>query len=102
MKPPKGVEDMAERLRTAATTPALTLVARPASDSPSEQLEKPAKATRAEKPSTARRVKGDGASVSVFLRVPPQKHAELEAEAMKRTKATGKGVTVQQIILERI
>jgi hypothetical protein len=46
--------------------------------------------------------KGKGPrSVSVFLRIPPELHAKLESEAVTRTKATGKGVTIQQIILER-
>ena len=96
MKTPKGMEDMAERIRAAATTPALTVV---------QQVEPTLEPKTNPKPATQaapKRVKGAGASTSVFLRVPLAKYAELETEATKRTKATGKGVTVQQIILERI
>jgi hypothetical protein len=41
-------------------------------------------------------------SVSVFLRLPFDLHSRLEAEAIARTKATGKGVTVQQVILDKL
>lgn len=97
MKPPKDVEDMAERLRTAATTPALTVVQHVEAAPAPKPEKRPAAKALPEK-----RVKGAGASMSVFLRVPLEKHIELEAAATKRTKETGKGVTVQQIILERI
>lgn len=97
MKAPKGIDDMAERLRAAATTPALTVVQPAETPEPPKPRAKPATKFVLEK-----RVKGAGASMSVFLRVPVAKYAELEAEATKRTKATGKGVTVQQIILERL
>ena len=38
----------------------------------------------------------------MVLRLPSDLHARLEGEAVNRTKATGKGVTVQQIILEKL
>ena len=41
-------------------------------------------------------------SIAVFLKVPPDLHAKLDHEAVSRTKETGKGVTVQQVILEKL
>jgi hypothetical protein len=83
MQKPKNVQDLATTLRTAASTPL----------QPTPQL---GAVPKAEKP-----VKVKAASVAVFVRVPRDLFAKLEAEAVARTKETGKGVTVQQIILER-
>ena len=41
-------------------------------------------------------------SVSVFLRMPSARFEKLQQEAIERTKAAGKGVTVQQIILAKL
>lgn len=81
MKKAQGVEDLAGRLAEAAATP----LHGPA---PVSQLRPP----KMRKP----------ASVSVFLRLPADLHAQLEGEAISRTKATGKGVTVQQVILDKL
>jgi hypothetical protein len=81
MKKPQGIDDLASRLTEAATAPLV-----PVAPSPEER------------PARPKRI----ASVSVFLRLPQSLHARLEGEAINRTKATGRGVTVQQIILERL
>jgi hypothetical protein len=81
MRKPADVDDLASRLTQAATAPLI-----PARAETTERAAKPRK----------------GASVSVFLRLPADLHANLETEAMNRTKATGKGVTVQQIIVEKL
>jgi hypothetical protein len=82
MKKAQGVEDLASRLSEAAAAPLL-----PAA--PVTQDNRPA---RTRKPG----------SVSVFLRLPADLHSRLENEAIARTKATGKGVTVQQVILDKL
>ena len=81
MKRAQGVEDLAGRLSEAAATPlvAVTPVAQ----------DRPAKAKKT-------------GSVSVFLRLPFDLHSRLEGEAVARTKASGKGVTVQQVILDKL
>jgi hypothetical protein len=81
MKKAQGVEDLAGRLSEAAATPLMT------TNAPVEN--------RAPKPRKA-------SSVSVFLRIPSPLHARLENEAVARTKATGRGVTVQQVILDKL
>jgi hypothetical protein len=83
MQKPKDVQDIAASIRTAAATPVQAV----------PQLRT---IQKTEKP-----VKAKSASIPVFVRVPVDLHAELEREATTRTKQTGKGVTVQQIILER-
>ena len=80
MKAPRDLPDLGAKLTQAATAPLQTTPLRVVEKS------KPAKA----------------GSESVFLRVPRDLHAKLAEEATARTKATGKGVTVQQIILERL
>jgi hypothetical protein len=82
MKKAQDVDDLASRLTEAATAPLLAAPAPVSQDRPA-------------------RIKKAG-SVSVFLRLPSDLHARLEGEAVNRTKATGKGVTVQQIILEKL
>jgi hypothetical protein len=83
MKKAQGVEDLAGRLSQAAAAP---LVQPPPSVAVQNQPPKAKKAS----------------SVSVFLRLPADLHFRLEAEAVSRTKATGKGVTVQQVILDKL
>jgi hypothetical protein len=84
MKKPKDVEELADKLTAAAATPLIPATKAP----PPAAQERPAKRKKA-------------ASVSVFLRVPHDLHERLESEAIARTKRTGRGVTVQQIILEK-
>jgi hypothetical protein len=82
MRKVQGVDDLASRITAAATAPLMSRPPNPAEEQP------------------ARRKKA--ATMSVFLRMPADLHASLEEEAVARTKATGKGVTVQQIILEKL
>jgi hypothetical protein len=82
MKKPADVDDMASRFTEAASMPLTASVT-----------------TGQNRPPTKTRKTG---SVSVFLRVPSDLYARYDTEAVSRTKATGKGVTVQQIILERM
>jgi hypothetical protein len=84
MKKAQDVEDLAGRLSEAASAPLL-----PSAPVAAVQDNRPA---RTKKPG----------SVSVFLRLPADVHARLESEAVARTKATGKGVTVQQVILDKL
>jgi hypothetical protein len=81
MKKAQGVEDLAGRLSEAASAPLSSTA--PAQDN---------------RPARTRKT----GSVSVFLRLPSDLHARLEGEAVARTKATGKGVTVQQVILDKL
>ena len=83
MKKPANVADLTASLTAAATAP---LVPRP-EEAPAE-------------PATRR--KKANISVPVFLRVPKGIYDRYDAEAMARTKATGKGVSVQQIMIERL
>jgi hypothetical protein len=85
MKKPAQISSLADRLTAAANTPTMP-IAQP------EAI--PAR-------SRGRPVSGSG-SVSVFLRVPAELYAQLEGEATDRTRATGKGVTVQQVILSKL
>jgi hypothetical protein len=77
MKKPANVDDLTASLTAAAAAP----LVRVAQDPPQRQKK---------------------ASVSVFLRMPADLHARYEAEAVSRTKATGKGVTVQQVMIEKL
>lgn len=81
MKQPKDVADLGSQLTAASQAP-LVPAAAVAVD----------RQTRATKPG----------SRSVFLRLPAELHTRLEAEAVARTKETGKGVTVQQVIVDRL
>lgn len=85
MKKPKDVSDLAARLTAGATTPLQVA----ASAAPNETV------SIATPTGTAKR-----SSVSVFLRLPSVLHGRVADIATERTKQTGKGVTVQQVILE--
>lgn len=84
MKKPKDVPELASRLSNAATAPLV----------PSIQG-----ATEAQ--GRARKAPKRG-SESLFLRIPPELFKQLDEEAVTRTKATGRGVTVQQVILDKL
>ncbi len=88
MKKASNIDDLASRLSQAATTP---LVAPAAVTPPTVSPDRA--------PSTKTQKRG---SVSVFLRLPADLHAKLDEEATARTRATGRGVTVQQVILDRL
>ncbi len=83
MRKPTNVEDLAAKLSAAAHAP---LVAPPQD----EAAPKP-------RPQRTRE-----ASVPVFIRLPGKLHARYEAEAVARTKVSGKGVTIQQVIIEKL
>lgn len=85
MKKAKDVADLASRLTVAATTPVMG-VAPPLPPPVTERV-------------VAARRRG---SVSVFLRLPPELHARIEAIAIAKTRETGRGVTVQQVILDKL
>ena len=85
MKKPKDVTDLASRLSQAATTPLVSAAIQ-------ESVAIPVKPRKAP----------NRGSVSVFLRVPPELFKQFDEEAMSRTKATGRGVTVQQVILDKL
>jgi hypothetical protein len=82
MKKPADVEDLTARLKAASSAP---LVAMP-------PQEEPARRAHAKK----------AVSKPLFLRVPGHLYARYEAEATRRTKETGKGVTIQQVMLEKL
>lgn len=89
MKKPKDITDLASRLSNAATTPLVASIPAAVSEAGSEVHEKRRKAPKR-------------GSVSVFLRVPPELFRQFDEEAVNRTKATGRGVTVQQVILDKL
>ena len=81
MKRPANVQDLTTTLTAAATAPLVRAVAE----------------TGPERPTRLKR-----GSVSVFLRLPADIHAKYEAESVARTKKTSKGVTVQQVMIEKL
>lgn len=104
MKKPKDVADLASRLASAASAPlipppepvAAVPQAQPA-ETAMPAVKEPAPA-RAAKP----RRKPQRTSVSVFLRLSQPLFERYDQEAMRRTRETGRGVTVQQVILDRL
>jgi hypothetical protein len=76
------VSDLAARLSNAAAAP---LVSAPAGDTPPARAKTPKRST-----------------VPLFLRLDPELFAKYDAEAVRRTKETGRGVSAQQIIIERL
>jgi hypothetical protein len=90
MKKPKDVSDLAARLTAGATTP-LQVVA-PVALAPTEPVDIAAQNDTKTKRS----------SVSVFLRLPSALHGRVGDIATERTRQIGKGVTVQQVILELV
>jgi hypothetical protein len=99
MKKPKDVADLASRLASAASTP---LVAPPpVSTDPGEAVESREEAA-ALIPQKPRKRAPNRGTVPVFLRMSETLFEEYDREAVRRTKATGRGVTVQQVILDRL
>jgi len=84
MKKPPDVQGLAERLQEASATPVGAALALPVASNPGG-----GKASRR-------------GTRSVFLRLSPELFAKLDTEAVSRTKATGRGVTVQQVILAKL
>jgi hypothetical protein len=84
MKRQKNAEELAARLTAGAIAPLQTVT--PAVEEPA------VKETQGSK--------GKKATVAVFLRLPETLHNHLDAKAIARTKELGRGVSVQQVILE--
>jgi hypothetical protein len=89
MKKPPDIQGLAERLKGAAATPVGAVEPVAIATVPLEPL-KPR--VKAQKPVT----------VPVFLRLPQELFAKIDAEAVNRTKSSGRGVTVQQVIAEKL
>src|SRR5688572_14799976 len=96
MKKPRDIESLAERLSTAAQTPLVS----PAPQAPVQQA--PAPQEHTPEPPTRKTKPPKQPPVPVYLRMPRELHEKYDAEAVSRTKATGRGVSVQQIILEKL
>jgi len=98
MKKPKDVLDLASRLASAASMP--LVVHSPISPAPAA----PAIIEVAEPsiPQKLRKKAPNRGTVPVFLRMSNTLYEEYDREAVRRTKATGRGVTVQQVILDRL
>jgi len=91
MKKAKNVADLAARLAAAAETPLQAPVV-VQEIQVREPVIKRAEAKRG-------RVAGVG-TAPVYLRLPNPIHERLEAIAMERTRETGKGVSIQQVIID--
>jgi|GEM_PF-2315356 hypothetical protein len=99
MKKPKDVADLAIRLASAASTPLVVHSPIPAASVA------PASSAAAEQPpipQKPRKKAPNRGTVPVFLRMSNTLYEEYDREAVRRTKATGRGVTVQQVILDRL
>jgi len=95
MKKPQDVADLAARLTTAVTTP---LVAAAPAEAPPVVAIAVEPVTRARKPRKDRKE----TTAPLLLRLPATLYNEFDGEAVKRTKATGRGVSIQQVIIERL
>lgn len=93
MKKPKDVTDLANRLASAASTP---LVAPP--PVPHRFVAEEQGPTSAER----KRKAPARSTIPVFLRLSKDLYDQYDGEAVRRTRATGRGVTVQQVILDRL
>lgn len=94
MKKPKDITELASRLSSAASTP---LVAAPP-EPVTPKAEEAAPVTR----EAGKRKAPNRSTVSVYLRLSQNLYEQYDKEAVRRTKATGRGVTVQQVILARL
>jgi hypothetical protein len=83
MKKSKDVEDLASRLSEAAKAPLVGSAPAPQEPTPTTKTKKKA-------------------SVAVLLRLPLELFEKCDAEAVSRTKATGRGVSVQQVIVDKL
>lgn len=96
MKKPKDVADLANRLANAATTPLVVSVPAIEPEAAGETVSSPP-ATHEKRGKAPKR-----ATVPVFLRISQTLYERYDEEAVRRTKETGRGVTVQQVILDRL
>lgn len=92
MKKRHDVDELAKQLTTAVSTP-LQKVSQPA---PTPE----AVATPKAEPKKPKKQKVE--AIPVFLRLPVSLYERFDNVAVKRTKETGRGVSVQQIIIEKL
>lgn len=88
MKKRPDVDELARQLTASATTPLQSI----APIEPPQAVE-----TR---PATRKKQKSD--AIPVFLRLPATMYQHLENIAVTRTKETGRGISVQQVIIEQL
>jgi hypothetical protein len=88
MKKHRDADELAKQLTTAVSTPLQTIPA---------NVEHPPKDDVSQ---ASKKKKSD--AVPVFLRLPAEMHKRFEEIAIARTKETGRGTSVQQIILEQL
>jgi len=93
MKKAKNVADLAARLSAAAETPLQVPVA------PVVIQDNPIREPVVKSEAKRGRAAGIG-TAPVYLRLPNPIHERLEAIAMERTRETGKGVSIQQVIID--
>jgi hypothetical protein len=86
MKQQKNASDLAARLAAGAAAPLQAIAAIPLENS-AHSL--PSKDTKQNK-------------VPVYLRLRPDLHSQIDSLVIRRTKETGRGVSIQQIIIELI
>ncbi len=94
MKKPKDVTDLASRLASAASTPLVPLPSASPAPVVQQAVLEPTEGKRRRAPNRS--------TVPVFLRLSQDLYDQYDEEAVRRTKATGRGVTVQQVILDRL
>ena len=90
MKKRHDVNELAKQLTTAASTP-LQKVAQPV----------PQDVVVVETPAPTRK-KPKSDAIPVFLRLPAAMYQHFDTIAIERTKETGRGVSVQQVIIEQL
>lgn len=93
MKKRHDVEELAKQLTTAAVTP-LQKIVQPAPAPIPEVVAAPAP--------VAAKKKAKNTAVPVFLRLPATMYQHFDNIAVARTKKTGRGVSVQQVIIEQL
>jgi|APDOM4702015118_1054815.scaffolds.fasta_scaffold387715_2 hypothetical protein len=91
MKKRHDVDELAKQLTTAAVTP-LQKIVQPA---PTPEV------VAAPAPVAAKK-KAKNTAVPVFLRLPATMYQHFDNIAVTRTKKTGRGVSVQQVIIEQL
>jgi hypothetical protein len=96
MKKRHDVDELAKQLTTAAVTPLQKIV-----QSEPAPVPVPAPEVVVAPVATKKKAK-KAAAVPVFLRLPATMYQHFDNIAVARTKKTGRGVSVQQVILEQL
>lgn len=103
MKKAKDVEDLASRLSSAAKAPLVQpVVSLPVAPAPAPALAPVAEEAPQEQEKATKKEPKKAGTASVFLRLPRDLFEKYDAEAVRRTKETGRGVSIQQVILEKL